>query len=96
MEIELPRFSPTSDSLPYPSYAPSLERHPSIFTVPSAVEGAAEPLEWAWVEFAVDEMVDVMVCMMYNPGEFYCHFLKDDGKLALLFCFIVFCKCINR
>nr|XP_021486660.1 tudor domain-containing protein 1 [Meriones unguiculatus] len=52
-------------------------------SVPLAVERAAEPLEWAWVEFAVDEMVDVMVCVMYNPGEFYCHFLKDDAVKKL-------------
>lgn len=53
-----------------------------IFTVPLAIEGPAEALEWTWVEFTVDETVDVVVCMMYSPGEFYCHFLKDDGKLA--------------
>lgn len=46
------------------------------------MEGTAEALEWTWVEFTVDETVDVMVCVMYSPGEFYCHFLKDDGKLA--------------
>nr|4B9X_A Chain A, TUDOR DOMAIN-CONTAINING PROTEIN 1 [Mus musculus] len=41
--------------------------------------GPAEALEWTWVEFTVDETVDVVVCMMYSPGEFYCHFLKDDA-----------------
>ncbi|XP_031246660.1 tudor domain-containing protein 1 isoform X2 [Mastomys coucha] len=52
-------------------------------SVPSATEGPAEALEWTWVEFTVDETVDVMVCMMYSPGEFYCHFLKDDALKKL-------------
>uniref|UniRef100_A0A8C6R6D7 Tudor domain-containing protein 1 n=1 Tax=Nannospalax galili TaxID=1026970 RepID=A0A8C6R6D7_NANGA len=52
-------------------------------SVPLAIEGKVEPLQWTWVEFAVDETVDVMVCMMYNPGEFYCHFLKDDAVKKL-------------
>ncbi|XP_035293701.1 tudor domain-containing protein 1 isoform X1 [Cricetulus griseus] len=52
-------------------------------SVPLAIEETVEPLEWTWVEFTVDETVDVMVCMMYNPGEFYCHFLKDDALKKL-------------
>uniref|UniRef100_D4A3N0 Tudor domain containing 1 n=1 Tax=Rattus norvegicus TaxID=10116 RepID=D4A3N0_RAT len=46
-------------------------------------EGAVEVLEWTWVEFTVDETVDVMVCMMHSPGEFYCHCLKDDALKKL-------------
>eukprot|EP00073_Rattus_norvegicus_P034445 XP_008758753.1 PREDICTED: tudor domain-containing protein 1 isoform X3 [Rattus norvegicus] len=53
------------------------------FSVPLAVEGAVEVLEWTWVEFTVDETVDVMVCMMHSPGEFYCHCLKDDALKKL-------------
>ncbi|XP_051002801.1 tudor domain-containing protein 1 isoform X2 [Acomys russatus] len=52
-------------------------------SVPLAIEGSAEPLEWTWVELTVDETVDVMVCTMYSPGEFYCHFLKDDALKKL-------------
>ncbi|XP_040598275.1 tudor domain-containing protein 1 isoform X3 [Mesocricetus auratus] len=52
-------------------------------SVPLAIEETVEPLEWTWVEFTVDETVDVMVCVMYNPGEFYCHFLKDDALTKL-------------
>ncbi|XP_021007897.1 tudor domain-containing protein 1 isoform X4 [Mus caroli] len=52
-------------------------------SVPLAIEGPAEALEWTWVEFTVDETVDVVVCMMYSPGEFYCHFLKDDALKKL-------------
>ncbi|XP_052617362.1 tudor domain-containing protein 1 isoform X4 [Peromyscus californicus insignis] len=51
--------------------------------VPLAIEETVEPLEWTWVEFSIDETVDVMVCMMYSPGEFYCHFLKDDALKKL-------------
>ncbi|EPY82173.1 tudor domain-containing protein 1 [Camelus ferus] len=47
--------------------------------VPLGVEAKVSPLEWTWVELAVDETVDVVVCMMYSPGEFYCHVLKEDG-----------------
>ncbi|XP_013371302.1 PREDICTED: tudor domain-containing protein 1 isoform X2 [Chinchilla lanigera] len=46
-------------------------------SVPLGTEGKVNPLEWTWVELAVDQTVDVVVCMMYNPGEFYCHILKD-------------------
>ncbi|OBS71111.1 hypothetical protein A6R68_00348, partial [Neotoma lepida] len=52
-------------------------------SVPLAIEETTEPLEWTWVGFSVDETVDVTVCMMYSPGEFYCHFLKDDALKKL-------------
>ncbi|KAM9197134.1 tudor domain-containing protein 1 [Dugong dugon] len=43
------------------------------------VEAKTDPLEWTWVELAVDQTVDVVVCMIYSPGEFYCHVLKEDA-----------------
>ncbi|XP_062957676.1 tudor domain-containing protein 1 [Cynocephalus volans] len=46
--------------------------------VPLGVEGKVNPLEWTWVELAIDQTVDVVVCVMYNPGEFYCHVLEED------------------
>lgn len=78
--IELPQ-TPPQPCPPKPHIF--LVKTSVAFTVPLALEGAVEVLEWTWVEFTVDETVDVMVCMMHNPGEFYCHCLKDDGKLAL-------------
>ncbi|XP_047409462.1 tudor domain-containing protein 1 isoform X5 [Sciurus carolinensis] len=51
-------------------------------SVPLGVE-EVNPLEWTWVELAVDQTVDVVVCMMYNPGEFYCHVLKEDALKKL-------------
>uniref|UniRef100_A0A7M4EVX9 Tudor domain containing 1 n=1 Tax=Crocodylus porosus TaxID=8502 RepID=A0A7M4EVX9_CROPO len=33
---------------------------------------------WTWVKLALKQTIDVMVCMLYSPGEFYCHILNDD------------------
>ncbi|XP_004839072.1 tudor domain-containing protein 1 [Heterocephalus glaber] len=48
-------------------------------SVPLSAEGKVNPVEWTWVELAVDQTVDVVVCTMYNPGEFYCHILKEHA-----------------
>ena len=55
------------------------------------IETKVNPLEWTWVELAVDQTVDVVVCVIDSPGEFYCHVLKgDNGKLTLTYlCYIV-------
>ncbi|XP_077733673.1 tudor domain-containing protein 1 isoform X1 [Canis aureus] len=50
---------------------------------PLGVEEKLNPLEWTWVELAVDQTVDVVVCMMYSPGEFYCHVLQEDALRKL-------------
>ncbi|PNJ65541.1 TDRD1 isoform 2 [Pongo abelii] len=52
-------------------------------SVPLGVEGKVNPLEWTWVELAVDQIVDVVVCVIYSPGEFYCHALKEDALKKL-------------
>nr|XP_055104521.1 tudor domain-containing protein 1 isoform X2 [Symphalangus syndactylus] len=52
-------------------------------SVPLGVEGKVNPLEWTWVELAVDQTVDVVVCVIYSPGEFYCHALKEDALKKL-------------
>ncbi|KAM9051296.1 tudor domain-containing protein 1 isoform 2-T2 [Megaptera novaeangliae] len=52
-------------------------------SVPSGVEAEVSLLEWTWVELAVDQTVDVVVCTMYSPGEFYCHVLKEDALKKL-------------
>uniref|UniRef100_A0A2R9C7D6 Tudor domain-containing protein 1 n=1 Tax=Pan paniscus TaxID=9597 RepID=A0A2R9C7D6_PANPA len=52
-------------------------------SVPLGVEGKVNPLEWTWVELAVDQTVDVVVCVIYSPGEFYCHVLKEDALKKL-------------
>ncbi|XP_012788984.2 tudor domain-containing protein 1 [Sorex araneus] len=55
-------------------------------SVPLGGEEKVDPLEWTWIELVIDQTVDVMVCMIYNPGEFYCHVLKEDvlNKLSEL------------
>ncbi|XP_025774017.1 tudor domain-containing protein 1 [Puma concolor] len=52
-------------------------------SVPLGVEAKLNPLEWTWVELTVDQTVDVVVCMIYSPGEFYCHVLKEDALKKL-------------
>ncbi|XP_063473538.1 tudor domain-containing protein 1 isoform X4 [Symphalangus syndactylus] len=52
-------------------------------SVPLGVEGKVNLLEWTWVELAVDQTVDVVVCVIYSPGEFYCHALKEDALKKL-------------
>uniref|UniRef100_A0A8C3YS85 Tudor domain-containing protein 1 n=1 Tax=Catagonus wagneri TaxID=51154 RepID=A0A8C3YS85_9CETA len=51
--------------------------------VPLGLEAKVSPLEWTWVELAVDQTVDVVVCMIYSPGDFYCHVLKEDALKKL-------------
>ncbi|XP_074089735.1 tudor domain-containing protein 1 isoform X4 [Macrotis lagotis] len=46
-------------------------------------EETVNKFEWTWVELAINETVNVMVCMLYNPGEFYCHILKEDALNGL-------------
>ncbi|XP_060027226.1 tudor domain-containing protein 1 [Erinaceus europaeus] len=52
-------------------------------SVPLGIEEKANPLEWTWVKLSVDQTVDVVVCMIYSPGEFYCHVLKEDALKKL-------------
>ncbi|CAK7300068.1 Tudor domain-containing protein 1 [Vulpes lagopus] len=64
----------------------TLAEKPSVMkeaNAPLGVEEKLNPLEWTWVELAVDQTVDVVVCMMYSPGEFYCHVLQEDALKKL-------------
>lgn len=58
-----------------------------ISTVPLGAEAKLNPPAWTWVGLAIDQTVDVVVCMIYSPGEFYCHVLKEDGKLTRIYTF---------
>ncbi|XP_072479246.1 tudor domain-containing protein 1 isoform X3 [Notamacropus eugenii] len=53
------------------------------FSAPLTAEERVNKFEWTWVELTVNETVNVMVCMLYNPGEFYCHILKEDALSEL-------------
>nr|XP_036866993.1 tudor domain-containing protein 1 [Manis javanica] len=48
-----------------------------------ATEAKLNPLTWTWVKLAVDQTVDVVVCTLYTPGEFYCHVLGEDALKKL-------------
>uniref|UniRef100_A0A5F8HK19 Tudor domain-containing protein 1 n=1 Tax=Monodelphis domestica TaxID=13616 RepID=A0A5F8HK19_MONDO len=50
---------------------------------PLTAEETVNKFEWTWVELAINETVNVVVCMLYNPGEFYCHILKEDALSGL-------------
>ncbi|XP_053778663.1 tudor domain-containing protein 1 [Desmodus rotundus] len=52
-------------------------------SVPLDVEAKLNPLAWTWVGLAVNQTVDVVVCMIYSPGEFYCHVLEEDALKKL-------------
>ncbi|XP_006920906.1 tudor domain-containing protein 1 [Pteropus alecto] len=52
-------------------------------SVPLGAEAKLNPLAWTWVGLAIDQTVDVVVCMIYSPGEFYCHVLKEDALKKL-------------
>ncbi|XP_056659734.1 tudor domain-containing protein 1 isoform X5 [Monodelphis domestica] len=53
------------------------------FSAPLTAEETVNKFEWTWVELAINETVNVVVCMLYNPGEFYCHILKEDALSGL-------------
>ncbi|XP_023609099.1 tudor domain-containing protein 1 [Myotis lucifugus] len=50
---------------------------------PLGVEAKVNPLVWTWVALTVDQTVDVVVCVIHSPGEFYCHVLKEDALKKL-------------
>ncbi|XP_054437201.1 tudor domain-containing protein 1 [Pteronotus mesoamericanus] len=52
-------------------------------SVPLDGEAKLNPLAWTWVGLAVNQTVDVVVCMIYSPGEFYCHVLEEDALKKL-------------
>nr|XP_045735173.1 tudor domain-containing protein 1 [Mirounga angustirostris] len=63
-----------------------LAEKPSVMkeaSVPLGIEAKLSPLEWTWVDLAVDQTVDVVVCMVCSPGDFYCHVLQEDALKKL-------------
>lgn len=77
---------------PPPTLAFCFAKCSFIFAVLLATEAKLNPLTWTWVKLAVDQTVDVVVCTLYSPGEFYCHVLGEDGKLAcLIYSFLQIC-----
>ncbi|XP_066211537.1 tudor domain-containing protein 1 [Saccopteryx leptura] len=52
-------------------------------SVPLVLEEKLNLLAWTWVRLAVDQVVDVVVCVIYSPGEFYCQVHKEDALTKL-------------
>ncbi|XP_035883421.1 tudor domain-containing protein 1 [Phyllostomus discolor] len=52
-------------------------------SVPLDVEVKLNPPAWTWAGLAVNQTVDVVVCMIYSPGKFYCHVLEEDALKKL-------------
>nr|KAF6322956.1 tudor domain containing 1 [Pipistrellus kuhlii] len=48
-------------------------------SAPLGVEAKLNPLAWTWVALTVDQTVDIVVCLIHNPGEFYCHVFKEEA-----------------
>uniref|UniRef100_A0A8D0GDC2 Tudor domain containing 1 n=1 Tax=Sphenodon punctatus TaxID=8508 RepID=A0A8D0GDC2_SPHPU len=42
--------------------------------------------DWAWIELILKQTINVVVCVLHNPGEFYCQILKGGGKLHSFYC----------
>uniref|UniRef100_A0A8D2J708 Tudor domain containing 1 n=1 Tax=Varanus komodoensis TaxID=61221 RepID=A0A8D2J708_VARKO len=40
-------------------------------------------VDWSWVTLTAEQVVNVTVCVLYNPSEFYCHLLNNDDLNAL-------------
>ncbi|XP_054838835.1 tudor domain-containing protein 1 [Eublepharis macularius] len=42
-----------------------------------------DKVDWAWVTLTPKQVVNVTVCMLYSPREFYCQILNDNDLKAL-------------
>ncbi|XP_078245693.1 tudor domain-containing protein 1 isoform X2 [Pogona vitticeps] len=68
----------------------ALEDSPTALTVikPDTSVGEVngenlDQVDWSWVKLKPQQVVDVLVCMLYNPSEFYCHSLTNNDSQAL-------------
>ncbi|XP_029466316.1 tudor domain-containing protein 1, partial [Rhinatrema bivittatum] len=46
------------------------------------IEIVEKPM-WTWAALAVNQVTDVIVCMLYSPGDFYCQIYKEEDLYAL-------------
>ncbi|NXN16658.1 TDRD1 protein, partial [Indicator maculatus] len=51
--------------------------------VKQANEDTKNKRTYKWVKLTLKQIVDVIVCTVYNPGEFYCQISNNDELLAL-------------
>ncbi|XP_077205936.1 tudor domain-containing protein 1 isoform X2 [Paroedura picta] len=58
-----------------------LERSTEIFQ--EVNDQKPDKVEWAWVTLTPKQVLDVMVCMVYSPREFYCQILNNNDLKVL-------------
>ncbi|XP_069095413.1 tudor domain-containing protein 1 isoform X2 [Pleurodeles waltl] len=39
--------------------------------------------DWIWAELTLNKQTEVTVCLLYNPGEFYCQIYREEDLYAL-------------
>ncbi|XP_043374938.1 tudor domain-containing protein 1 isoform X1 [Dermochelys coriacea] len=49
----------------------------------SAVGEAINKMDCTWVKLTLKQILNVMLCTVNNPGDFFCQIFKDDDLLAL-------------
>lgn len=49
-----------------------------------SLEDTANKKKWRWNKLTLQQTVDVIVCTLYNPGEFYCQISNNSGKFLQL------------
>nr|XP_038036767.1 tudor domain-containing protein 1 isoform X1 [Anas platyrhynchos]XP_038036768.1 tudor domain-containing protein 1 isoform X1 [Anas platyrhynchos]XP_038036769.1 tudor domain-containing protein 1 isoform X1 [Anas platyrhynchos] len=54
-----------------------------ISNVKQANEDTANKIKWRWNKLTLQQTVDVIVCTLYNPGEFYCQISNNSELRAL-------------
>lgn len=53
----------------------------------SRLEDTMNKRTWKWSNLTLNQTVDVIVCTVYSPGEFYCQISNNSGKFIEHFSF---------
>uniref|UniRef100_A0A8C8RMJ8 Tudor domain containing 1 n=1 Tax=Pelusios castaneus TaxID=367368 RepID=A0A8C8RMJ8_9SAUR len=65
----------------------AMKESTAVLTVDETVKEVSErkinKIDCTWVKLTLKQKINVMLCMVKNPGDFFCHILKDDDLLAL-------------
>uniref|UniRef100_A0A674JET4 Tudor domain containing 1 n=1 Tax=Terrapene triunguis TaxID=2587831 RepID=A0A674JET4_9SAUR len=54
-----------------------------VLTINETVNTVKEVNDWTWTKLTLKQTVNVLLCTVNNPGEFFCQIFKDDDLLAL-------------
>ncbi|XP_066475829.1 tudor domain-containing protein 1 isoform X4 [Tiliqua scincoides] len=55
----------------------------TIETLHEASDQKLEKVDWTWVTVTPKQVVNVVMCVLCNPSEFYCHLLNNEDLNAL-------------